>query len=102
MTTSQFLLLVVLILVNYRLAEVIAIDQISQRFRDFLAKFAGKQYSFGWYVAELFSCPFCIGIWIAAGLAFALKPNNFWDWFISWLAIAGGQAFLETIGGNHA
>lgn len=94
-------LLAVVILAAYRLAEIVAVDQISLPLRDFLARFAGKPYSLGWYVAELFSCPFCIGVWIAAAFAFVLKPTSFLDWFITWLAIAGGQAFLETIGGSR-
>ena len=43
-------------------------------------------------------CPYCIGIWIAAGFALALWPIG---WFpMVWLAIAGGQALLQRVGGR--
>ena len=44
-------------------------------------------------------CPYCIGIWLAFFLAFAVAPLD-WRMLLWWFAIAGGQAFLQGIGGR--
>jgi hypothetical protein len=44
-------------------------------------------------------CPWCVGIWIAAGLAVLLFPVGPMI-VIYWLAIAGGQALLQGIAGR--
>lgn len=42
-------------------------------------------------------CPFCVGIWLALGLAFAVAPLD-WRLLLWWLAIAGGAALLQHFG----
>ena len=44
-------------------------------------------------------CPWCIGIWLSALAAMAIAPRN-WRMALWWLAIAGGAAFLQRIGGR--
>lgn len=44
-------------------------------------------------------CPWCVGIWIAAGLAVILFPVGSMI-VLWWLAIAGGQALLQRLGGR--
>lgn len=46
-------------------------------------------------------CPYCIGIWLAFGFAFAVMPDPIdWRLLLWWLAIAGGAAFLQSVGGR--
>jgi len=53
-------------------------------------------------LGRLFGCPWCIGIWLA-GLASLLIPTRRKrDKILLWLAIAGGQAFLQSVGGRNA
>ena len=44
-------------------------------------------------------CPWCIGIWLSALAAMAIAPRD-WQMGLWWLAIAGGAAFLQRIGGR--
>jgi hypothetical protein len=44
-------------------------------------------------------CPYCVAIWIALGLAMILFPVGPMI-LVWWLAIAGGQAFLQGVGGR--
>lgn len=46
-------------------------------------------------LGKLFACPYCLGFWLAilAALAASRSIDSF---IILWLAIAGGQAFLES------
>jgi len=50
-------------------------------------------------LGKLFSCPYCVGVWLALACAVVLAPLD-WHLVLYWLAIAGGQAFLQTIGGR--
>lgn len=50
-------------------------------------------------LGKLFSCPYCVGVWLALGCAIGLAPFD-WQFPLYWFAIAGGQAFLQTIGGR--
>ena len=45
-------------------------------------------------------CPWCIGIWLALPAAFFVAPWGY-DVFLWWLAIAGGAAFLQSVGGRR-
>lgn len=46
-------------------------------------------------------CPYCVGIWLAFVFAFAVMPDPIdWRLLLWWLAIAGGQAFLQGVGGR--
>ncbi|GAG30736.1 unnamed protein product [marine sediment metagenome] len=95
---DNLLFLILSILATYRIAQLIAYDDapfaLMERFRTYLGKKAagGSKYGIWWSLAELIHCPYCIGLWIA--LLFALFSNNF---LLYWLAIAGGQSFLENI-----
>jgi hypothetical protein len=56
-----------------------------------------KQYGFWWSVAEVINCPFCVGVWIALPLAVSINPFVEWKTVLLWGAIAGGQAWLESM-----
>jgi hypothetical protein len=47
-------------------------------------------------LGKLFSCPYCVGFWLA--IPAALVPaGNIKSFIILWLAIAGSQSFLEAL-----
>jgi len=81
----------------YRLSEIITIDTISEQFRAYLGKRAGKKYSFSWYVSELFHCPYCVGVWLAILFVCPFWPADITTAIIIWVALAGGQALLESV-----
>ena len=99
--------LIVAVLACYRLAELITLDDgpfdLFLNLRVWLGVYdrdaTGRAIT-SW--GRLFGCPYCIGVWIALGLAIALNAplglsaQILWHW----LAIAGGQAFLESVGGR--
>lgn len=64
------------------------------------------------FLADLFSCPYCMSHWIALGLMFLYRPlildtGNQWpDLFVSWFALVGlgslvSGAILRIFGGVH-
>jgi hypothetical protein len=91
----------------YRVAELLSIDDgpyhLFARWRLWLGrKSADKPYLGTWHnLAELFQCPYCIGVWLA-GLAVipVFFPSTLTDFVLALLAISGLQAFLETLGNN--
>ena len=96
LTPFTFLLFVLAI---YRLAMLVSQDILTAGIRNQLGKrVAGKPpYSLSWYLAELINCPYCTGVWIALVCAF-LITNEWQEWIVIWLALAGGQAFLHSLG----
>lgn len=76
----------------YRLWRIPAQDSITLRFRDWLyAKASGP----GWrgqvwdFVADLVSCPWCIGFWWSGALAYAvaeMENYNAIEFALVWLA----------------
>lgn len=87
---------VLLVLAVYRLARLISKDLIFEWFRLWLGrKAAGRSYV--WLtIAELFHCPYCLGVWFS-GAAALLYAHTFLEWLLYTLAIAGGQAFLQEM-----
>lgn len=91
-----FLLLVLAILATYRLARLISKDYMLEWFRLWLGKKAAGR-SFVWLsTAELFHCPYCLGIWIAGFLSLYFAELPF-EWCLYTLAIAGGQSLLQEM-----
>ncbi len=98
----QFALLV---LVCYRIARLLTKEdgpfEVIKRPRSLIMKWGNKDARSGrWYgpgaqLAELFACPYCLGMWIALVMAITVYPEQ---WLLYWLAIAGGQAYLQGRG----
>lgn len=94
-------LFVLLFLMVYRLARLIAIDDgpadVILKFRDKLGGYdygpnGQPQTSLGRGI----TCTYCVGFWIALFVAIAAYP---WPEFIVyWLALAGAQSFLQSLG----
>lgn len=88
----ELLRLLIAILVTYRLAGLVAIDDgplsIFQRLR---------QVPIG-ELRKLVNCPYCVGVWAALGIAWWLFGDYAPEWRLAWaLAIAGGQALLQEL-----
>jgi len=88
----------------YRLAELIAIDDGPGDVFLWLRSRCGAYYldADGKPVTSLgrfIECPYCLGIWFAAVFALVLWPSG-WMTPVYWLAIAGGQAFLQSAAGR--
>lgn len=86
--------------VVFRLAELLARDEIAFKVREWAGVYElgenGEPVSF---LGKLFSCPYCLGVWFAFMCALWFDPSK--TIVITWLAIAGMQAFLQTIGGRN-
>jgi len=47
-------------------------------------------------LAELVNCPYCLGVWLAAGVTVLVRwPSKAGDLFLTWLGLAGAQAWLQ-------
>jgi hypothetical protein len=88
-------------LAAYRLALLVTKESgpfmMFERLRTWLGqKASGKRLGgFRWTMAELFSCPHCLGIWLCllTGTA-VVRPVPITDIILTYLAIAGLQSFL--------
>lgn len=88
----------------YRLAELVTVDdgpgdvllQIRARLGAYDLDDDGRPAT---SLGRAIICPYCVGIWLAFFIAFAVGPLD-WQLLLWWLAIAGGQAFLQGIGGR--
>lgn len=105
MLRPDLLNLVIAAFACFRIAELIAVDDgpfdVCLRFRTLVGVYDRDQNGepATWH-GKLFHCPYCVGMWIAAALAlvFPMAPVS----ILLWLAIAGGQALLQSIGGRLA
>ncbi len=86
---TQFVLLV---LVTYRLSLLITWDTILNTPRNYLGTHSNDFIRR--YLGFLVNCSYCIGIWIALILAIIYYPDS---WLLMTFAIAGGQAFLQSL-----
>ncbi len=86
-------------LVCYRLARLVAIDEGPFRIFYWVRVWAGAydydlQGQAETTLGRGISCPFCIGLWLAFPLALYTDLSL---WWVKWLAIAGFQAFLQSV-----
>lgn len=100
MTTAFLIRCVMAALVTFRLSRMFTWEDgpfgIFLRFRNWLGRQVGEtKYGVTWTFAELFNCPYCLGIWIVAFI-FPLVwfPTLVGDIFLTVFAIAGVQAAL--------
>lgn len=97
----NWFLFILAIFATYRLAELIAIDTIFEPFRQSIGKRVTQgSHNAAWYAAELVNCPYCLGIWFAFIFAIFIAQHSLGSLIITWLAIAGAQAFLESLAGR--
>jgi hypothetical protein len=87
------------VLVCYRLSELVAVDdgpyRIFSRFRGRLDDFGVVQDTLVYDMAELVSCPYCLGVWF--GLLCAVLVQFRIDSVLVVIGIAGGQCVLRDL-----
>lgn len=90
-------------LAAYRIAQLFVVDdgpgEVFLNLRAYFGKKAAQNEEKGlWYfLAELFNCPYCLGVWIALPLGIlAGYPTLAGDIFLVWFGLAGAQAFLQS------
>jgi hypothetical protein len=101
---TPFLRFIMCILTCYRITELIVLDDgpfdVFKKLRESVGKLAAI-YSSARGLGKLINCPFCVGVWISVGVIFLLMfPTVYGDVFLIFMAIAGGQTFLESFGGR--
>lgn len=101
---NEWFKLVLLILVCYRLARLLALDEgpaiftsvgIFLTIRKRLGAYDYTQN--GWAATNLgrgVACSHCWGLWLALILTLIFYPLEWYN-LVYWLAIAGGQSFLQ-------
>lgn len=120
--TPDFYKLLVATLATYRLAQLVSVDDgpldvfakmrgkvkgikgyweamyrisLPVTWRHF---FASNLYQFWHSMSKLVECPFCTGVWLAIVPLLLFSIGSVYaDLFLLWLAIAGGQSFLEGL-----
>lgn len=95
------MLFVLLSLLVYRLARLIAIDDgpldVFLKFRAALGAYDyGPNGLAKTSRGRGITCPYCVGVWLALFVAIAAYP---WpEMLVYWLALAGAQSFLQELG----
>lgn len=95
----DWFLFILLTLAVYRVSQLLVYDDgpfdLVFKFRDWAGVYdrneTGEAQS---HFGKFFSCIYCVGFWLAffATFVISVSTSSFVLW---WLAIAGGQAFLE-------
>lgn len=98
MSSDYWFELILAILAVYRIAQLITLDDGPFKVFDRLRRFFGRRSQLR-ELAELFHCPYCLGMWLAGGLTLVMQPDQPILW---WMAVAGGQALLEELRCPHA
>jgi hypothetical protein len=93
--------IIVSALAVFRFAELLAIDEITLPLRERLGVYdLGENGKPKTFIGKLFECPYCLAIWLS--FICALYFDRSLTLPLTWFAIAGGQAFLQTLGGRNA
>lgn len=101
MQLHEAFLILVAILATYRVSQFIVYDDapfgLMDKARLYLGRKAAgaKKYGAWWSLAELINCPFCVGFWVSLLITLFIFDVS-WYSILFWLAIAGGQAWLES------
>lgn len=104
---SFTLRLILCVLASFRIAQLIALDDgpiyIFDAIRRLFGRMAaGEYHSFKTSLADLFHCPYCVGIWSSALMIVLLVyPTVVGDIILLWLGISGAQAWLQGIVEHH-
>ena len=107
MHPNELLLAILGVFFTFRVAQFIAYDDapfaLMKKARQYCGKKAAgsKEHGFWWSLAELINCPYCNGIWIALVITLTIQYSYQWNFFLIWGAIAGGQAWLESMTGTR-
>jgi len=100
MTTAFLVRCVLAAFATFRLSRMFTWEDgpfgIFLRFRGFLGRHVGEtKYGIIWTLAELFNCPYCLGVWLVFFMFFFIwRPSTVGDIFLAVFAIAGMQSML--------
>jgi hypothetical protein len=97
---ADWMRLLLAVLTCYRLAQFVTLDDgpmyVCRDLRRQLNAIAATDGKIQKSIAELFSCPYCMGVWFAIPCALAyLYPSMLTDVILLIVGIAGAQAFLQ-------
>jgi hypothetical protein len=83
--------LILAALAVYRLSQLVTIDDgPGDAFRRLRARYVTG------FLGGLVHCPYCIGVWFAANAAiWVLWPSGIGDLALTWLGLAGAQAWMQ-------
>ncbi|MCE5197799.1 MAG: DUF1360 domain-containing protein [Armatimonadota bacterium] len=98
-------------LATARLSDIISTDEIMQWLREPFVQIetgeiagrevqerTGRGHGIRKVIGDLLSCPWCVSVWIAAGLTYLYFAFPRWVWlFILFMAIAEVGAILQTM-----
>lgn len=94
--------LTVLVLATFRVTRLLIDDTIFDAPRGWLFN-RGVRRAPGRFLVDLFSCPWCLSVWVSAAIVAvtawldaALVPDV-WSGVLLWLAIAAGAAVVYRI-----
>lgn len=89
---------VIAVLACYRLSQFVPLDDGPGMAFERLRAWSLTQQARrgGASLAAFIECPYCQGVWLAGLLALFVSPRNILEWAVLTMAIAGGQAFLES------
>jgi Protein of unknown function (DUF1360) len=85
-------------LATYRLARLLTMDDLTKGPRDWLWKRAQQRGHHK--VAELVTCPHCVGVWAAAGVVLVGPTIPGWHRVRAFLAVAGLASLAATVAGS--
>ena len=97
---------ILITLATFRLIRLFVYDAITKWFREQFwdAKTVEKQIVLHKppsgprrTLADLLSCPWCIGLWVAATLTFFYSLTPYAYFFVVFLAIAGAGTFIQNL-----
>jgi hypothetical protein len=84
-------------LATYRLARLLTMDDLTKPARDRVWTWASNR---GWHrLAELVTCPHCVGVWAAAGVTVIGPRLPYWRELRPFLAVAGVASLAATVAG---
>lgn len=96
MLDSPWLRFVLCVLATWRVARLVAHEDGPWDVILHLRRRAGSGM-----LGRLMDCPYCVGVWAAAGFALALSTGPL-EWGLAWWGVAGGAALIERFTGRDA
>lgn len=102
MSPAQFIELIALGLVVWRVAYMVTSENgpfaIFLRLRALVTR-AYEGHSKEGTLYELFTCPYCLSVWLAFLAAFYVQRPTILTFYVNWLAIAGVAAVIQRWAG---
>ena len=88
--------IILAILATYRIARMLAMEEGAFEIFSKIRKYLGGDEQDTW-IGRGINCPLCCGMYVALVFALIIHPSLDLNLFLIWLAIAGGQTFLQKM-----